>query len=190
MKLIALFFSVAFGCIANAQNTINVVPMPSEVKMGNGNILINPNTQIVLEGSNLEKCAALLNDYLFANYGMKLKVVKKYSSANSITLNYERLDNELPGAYNLTADKKGIYIAGDNEQGVFYGIQTLLQLLPVKGSESTLKNYPLSIPQLSINDHPRFAYRGMHLDVARHFFPISFIKKYCICMQLNNQYTF
>ncbi|MGG9963532.1 beta-N-acetylhexosaminidase [Ferruginibacter sp. SUN106] len=159
---------------------LNIVPMPAEVKMGKGNMLINPNTQIVVEGSNLEKCAAVLNDYLLARYGMKLKTVKKYSSSNSITLNYERLDNELPGAYNLTADKKGIYITGDNEEGVFYGVQTLLQLFesPDK-SAAIVRIAPLAkIPYVSIQDHPRFAYRGMHLDVARHFFPVSFVKKY------------
>jgi len=177
MKLIVLVFLILTGFSVTAQNSINVVPMPVEVKMGKGDILINRNTQIVLEGSHLEKCAAVLNDYLLANYGFKLKTVKKYAVANSITLNYERLDNNLPGAYNLTADKKGVYIAGDNEEGVFYGIQTLLQLLPLR-SASALKNYSLSIPQLSIADHPRFAYRGMHLDVGRHYYPVSFIKKY------------
>ena len=180
MKLIALVFSIAFGFTLNAQNPINVVPMPSEVKIGNGNVLIYPSTQIVLEGSNLEKCAGILNDYLLANYGMKLKVVKKHSSANSITLNYGRLDNELPGAYNLTVDKKGVYIAGDNEEGVFYGIQTLLQLFEVPENTPVLAEIvPLAkVAHIDIQDHPRFPYRGMHLDVCRHFFPVSFIKKY------------
>src|SRR5882724_4388558 len=178
MKLIVLVFLMMAGFSVTAQTSINVVPMPAEVKMGKGDVLINKNTQLVLEGSNLEKCAVILNDYLLANYRFKLKTVKAYSSANSITLNYERLDYKLPGAYNLTADNKGVYIAGDNEQGVFYGIETLLQLLQTKTEKSALKNYSLSIPQLSIADHPRFAYRGMHLDVGRHFFPVSFIKKY------------
>ncbi len=180
MKLIALIFSIVFGFTVNAQNTINVVPMPADVKMGKGNVLINPNTQIVAEGSNLEKCAGILNDYLLANYGMKLKVVKKYASANSITLNYERLDNALRGAYNLTADKKGVYIAGDNEEGVFYGIQTLLQLFEAPDKTAAIVRIaPIAkVPFVTIQDKPRFAYRGMHLDVARHFFPVSFVKKY------------
>jgi hexosaminidase len=179
MKIIALVFSIAFGFSANAQNSINVVPMPSEVKMGKGNFLINPNTQIVLEGSHLEKCAAVLNDYLFAKHGVKLRVVKK-SSANSITLNFERLDNDLPGAYHLTADKNGIYIAGDNEEGVFYGLQTMLQLLEPPQKTAAIPRIPSieKVPYVTIKDHPRFAYRGMHLDVARHFFSVNDVKKY------------
>lgn len=180
MKSIVLAFFIAIGCTVTAQNNINVIPMPASVKMGKGNLLINPATQIVLEGSNLEKCATVLNDYLLANYGIKLKVVKKYSSANSITLNYERLDNALPGAYHLTADNKGLYIAGDNEEGVFYGIQTLVQLIePAVKAAGVVKVAAIGkVPYLSIEDQPRFAYRGMHLDVGRHFFPVSFIKKY------------
>jgi hexosaminidase len=73
--------------------------------------------------------------------------------------------------YRLEVDKKGVVIEG-SETGVFYGIQTLIQLLP---TEQTGK---LTLPYVSIKDKPRFAYRGLLLDVSRHFFPVSFIKKY------------
>jgi hexosaminidase len=77
----------------------------------------------------------------------------------------------------MTVNNKGVYIGGDNEEGVFYGVQTLIQLLPVDNKSQTTNN-KLQIPYVSIQDHPRFAYRGMHLDCGRHFFPVSFIKKY------------
>jgi len=178
MKLIAFISLLMAGFSVTAQNNINVVPIPAWVKMGQGSIPINKNTQLVLEGSNLEKCASLLNEYLFSSFGFKLNIVKTYSSPNSITLNYERMDNAIAGAYNLTADKKGVYIAGDNETGVFYGIQTLIQLLPYPNNKQQTANYKLTIPQLAIKDYPRLKYRGMHLDVARHFYPVAFIKKY------------
>lgn len=82
------------------------------------------------------------------------------------------MDKKIPGAYRMQVKKNGIYVSGDNENGVFYGVQTLLQLLPVNKSST------LSIPYVNIEDYPRFAYRGLHLDVGRHFFPINFIKKY------------
>src|SRR4029079_6009546 len=62
--------------------------------------------------------------------------------------------------------------------GVFYGIQTLIQLLPVSNDKPKTVNDKLPIPFVSITDYPRFFYRGMHLDVCRHFFPVSFVKKY------------
>jgi len=173
--VIVLLFncSMVFG-----QNSLNLVPMPAQIKTGKGSFNIDKNTAIVLEGSGLEKIASLLNDFMIQNFGYKFKVSKNYAGTNAIRLNYERLDNKIPGAYNLIIDNKGVYIGGDNENGVFYGIQTLLQLLPIQKDISTLKSNPLSIPQLSIADYPRFAYRGMHLDVCRHFFPVSFVKKY------------
>jgi len=81
------------------------------------------------------------------------------------------MDKMVAGAYTLEVNNKGIYIAGDNEAGVFYGIQTLIQLLPPQAGAA------LAIPYISITDYPRFGYRGMMLDVGRHFFPVDFVKK-------------
>ena len=163
----------------SAQNNINITPMPAEVKPGKGNFVLNRNTIIVLEGSHLEKTASLFNAYLQSAYGYKLKTVKGFRGANAIRLNFERLDYPIAGAYILNVDKNGIYIAGDNEAGVFYGMQTLIQLMPIDKDLGIKKtDIDFSIPYVSINDHPRFAYRGMHLDVGRHFFPVDFIKKY------------
>ena len=158
---------------------LNITPMPAEVKPGKGSFILNRSTTIVLEGSGLERSAAFFNNYLQQHFGYKLKVTKKYTGDNAVSLNYERLDNAIAGAYNLTADKEGVYIAGDNEEGVFYGIQTLIQLLPVAKDLGIKKtDISFTIPYVSINDAPRFAYRGMHLDVGRHFFSVDFIKKY------------
>lgn len=185
--LIGLLLSVCFGTVA--QTNINLTPMPVEMKPGKGNFNLNRNTVIVLEGSNMEKTVSFFNNYLQRLFGYQLKVVRNTAVANAIRLNYERLDNELPGAYNLTVDKDGIYIAGDNEEGVFYGMQTLIQLIPVTTTDhrpTTTDQQPTAngqqpttnIPYVAINDHPRFAYRGMHLDVSRHLFTVDFIKKY------------
>lgn len=176
ISLIAfLFFSL---CIAAQE--INIIPQPASIKQPRiaANFSITPATQIVLEGSNLQKTADFLNTYLQQFYLFKLKVVKKATSKNVIVLNYDRLDNEIAGAYQLTVDGKGVYIGGDNEQGVFYGAQTLIQLLPVPDARLKMRPNKLEIPYVSIEDAPRFDYRGMMLDVSRHFFPVSFVKKY------------
>jgi hexosaminidase len=178
MKGIICVLALLTGLAASAQNNVNIVPMPAEIKMGTGSFPIDKNTVIVLDGSGLEKSAAVLNDYLQKQFGYKLNVEKKSANPNSIRINYERMDNEITGAYNLTVDKNGVYIAGDNEAGVFYGIQTLIQLIPAGNPKQQTANNKLNIPQLSIKDYPRFPYRGMHLDVGRHFFPVSFVKKY------------
>ncbi|MFC0773224.1 glycoside hydrolase family 20 protein [Terrimonas alba] len=170
---------VLFSCCLQAQD-ITVVPKPVSIKQPRiaAKFSITPATQIVLEGSNLEQTAALLNEYLQQFYLFKLKVVKKAAGNNAIRLNYERMDNPVAGAYRMTVDNKGVYIAGDNANGVFYGIQTLIQLLPVPDAKMKMRPAKLYIPHVSIEDSPRFAYRGLHLDVGRHFFPVKFIKKY------------
>lgn len=152
---------------------VNIIPEPAEVKMPAtaGTFTINANTPIVVEGSGLENSAAFLNDYLQQIYGFKLRVMTN-AYAGGIRLNFERMDHPIPGAYTLEVRKDAILINGDNANGVFYGIQSLLQLLPVEKSAS------LAVPLVSIKDYPRFKYRGMHLDVGRHFFPVEFVKKY------------
>jgi hexosaminidase len=173
MKRVIFFFLILFSANVFSQE-INIIPKPTSLTQSKiaATFSVTPATQIVLEGSNLDNAYHFLNTYLQQFYEFKLNVVKKSSSKNVIRLNYERMDYPVAGAYRMTVDDKGIYIAGDNEAGVFYGIQTFIQLLPSSPSKK------LNIPYLSIEDGPRFPYRGMHLDVARHFFPVSFIKKY------------
>jgi hexosaminidase len=176
-----MFFVLFSGItISGYAQTINIIPQPAEMKQPKmaASFTITPATQIVLEGSGLENSVNFLNDYLQRFYHFKLKTAKKASSKNVIRLNYEKMDYALAGTYTFTADGKGIYIAGDNENGVFYGIQTLIQLLPVPETGKQIPNSKLPIPFLTIKDYPRFAYRGLMLDAGRHFFPVDFVKKY------------
>lgn len=169
-----LLIAMLIGSTLLAQE-IHIIPQPVSIKRPGiaGKFTITPSTQIVLKGSNLENVANYLNDYLDEFYHFKLKLVKNSSVSNGIFLNYVRMDHAKAGAYRMTVDHKGAYIAGDNETGVFYGVQTLIQLFPVQ-----ITNSKAPIPFVSITDYPRFEYRGMHLDCGRHFFPVSFIKKY------------
>ena len=175
-KTFSLLLFLCMAGICSAQ-TINIIPQPAEMKQPRimASFTISPATQIVLEGSGLENSASFLNDYLQRFYNFKLKVVKKATSKNAIVLNYEKMEYPIAGAYTLTINNKGAYIAGDNENGTFYGIQTLIQLLPVPAAAPVSK---LPVPYVSIKDYPRFAYRGLMLDAGRHFFPVDYIKKY------------
>lgn len=181
-KLLA--FSLLFAPVfIKAQ--VNIIPQPVEVKMPAtaGNFTITAQTPIILEGSGLENSAAFLNDYLQQIYGFKLKI-QKNAFAGGIRLNYERMDHPIQGAYTMEVRKDAILINGDNASGVFYGIQSLIQLLPVEKSRS------LPVPFVSIKDYPRFGYRGMHLDVSRHFFPVEYIKKHIDYLALHKMNYF
>ena len=173
--VIALLFSYL---LASSQNTLNLAPMPAEVKMGKGVFSINKNTLIVIEGKGQDKNTLVLNEYLKNTVGYKLQIAKKNTTSNAIVLNTNRLDSKISGSYILESNSKATTISGFDDAGISYGIQTLIQLLQTSNPLSNVKKFSLSIPQLSIIDYPRFQYRGMHLDVARHFYPVSFIKKY------------
>lgn len=168
---------------------INIIPQPASVKQPKmaGSFTITASTKIVLEGNNLENSANFLNDYLQEFYNLKLEITKKATGKNSIILNYDRLDLG-KGAYNLSVNNKEVYIGGDNEEGVFYGVQSLIQLLPIPSGNQTAGS--LKIPFVSISDHPRFAYRGLMLDCGRHFFPVSFVKKYIDYLALHKMNYF
>ncbi len=179
MKILLIpLLIISITAFSQTMNDINIVPRPAEIKMHTGKFIINNNTQLVLEGGGLEKIANFLNDYLQTFYGLKLKITKKSGGKNEIVLNFERINNPLPGAYSIEINNAQIYISGDNEAGIFYGIQTFLQLLPTTNPKLKTTSSKLSIPQLSVKDAPRFPYRGMHLDVSRHFFSVDLVKKY------------
>lgn len=186
MRINLIYLLLLLPSLAPAQ-TVSIIPQPAVVRQPRiaANFSITPATTLVLEGSGLEKTAAYFNDYLKRFYGWSLKVVKNSASVNTIRLNYERMDIDNPGAYTLAVDQKGVYIAGDNATGVFYGIQSLIQLLPVPDDEPANRLRQLPVAYVSIEDQPRFAYRGLHLDVCRHFWPVNRIKQYIDLMALH-----
>ncbi len=168
---------------------ISIIPQPASMTIGKGKLTISPKNVIHLWGSGLEKNAAFLHDYIKKMYGFGLKIDQSQKKTKAvqkgdIVLNYDKIEHPIAGAYHLSVTDEKIYIGGDNATGVFYGIQSLIQLLP------TNLNAALTIPQLTIADKPRFGYRGMHLDVGRHFFSINFIKKYIDFIAAHKMNTF
>lgn len=192
MRKLTVCFALSFLALTASAQTVQLIPQPSSVKQPKtaARLTINAATVLVLEGSDLGQPAQFLNDYLEQYYQLRLSIVTTTSSKNAIRLNYERMDNALPGAYRMNIDEKGVYIAGDNDAGVFYGVQTLIQLLPVPDPKLRTSAVKTTVPYISIEDAPRFAYRGMHLDVGRHFLPISFVKKYIDYLALHKFNTF
>ena len=181
-KFIAI--ALLFNCLNTfGQNTLNLVPMPAEVKMGKGSCLLSNKFIIRYDDQfDSEKINAsyLQKELRNRNINCQLRNVRGISNGEpSITLlNWHGENDDTLSKYSLDIEQNSIIIRG-SQKSIFYGIQTLIQLLqqPINNL-SKVKKSTLSIPQLSITDYPRFQYRGMHLDVARHFYPISFVKKY------------
>jgi hexosaminidase len=184
MKKILLAIFIISTTFCFSQQSLNIIPLPAKAEVKQGTFTISPSTKIVFSASEVEKSAAFLNQYFKEYYGFELQTTKQHDSKNVIELNYEKLNNNLPGAYEMNVDNDRVTIRGKDEQGVFYGIQTLIQLLPTQQSNN------LPVQQCSIVDSPRFVYRGLHLDCGRHFFPVDFIKQYIDFIALHKMNTF
>ena len=159
------------GCFIVGKAQVSIIPKPAELTTQQGTFVIDAKTKIVAKDAAVQHSANFLNEFLQDIYGFKL-AISKVATANAIELSIGNNSSTTQGAYQFQSSKNGVKINGSNPEGVFYGVQTLIQLLP------TEKSVSLSIPLVQVKDEPRFGYRGMHLDVGRHFFPVSYIKKY------------
>jgi hexosaminidase len=187
MKKTLLVITVLFAAFAGAQE-VNIIPKPTKAEIQPGNFVITATTSIVLSETGLERSAQFLNDYMQKFYGLRLPIIKngrsQKNNKNNIVLDIEQIDHPVPGAYAMTITPNGIEIGGSGSLGTFYAIQSLIQLLPMEKKKS------LAVPCVTIDDKPRFVYRGMHLDVGRHFFPVEFVKKYIDFIAMYKMNTF
>lgn len=179
-----LFFAFLFLLMKTNAQEISIIPKPVKTDWKQGNFNINQNTVLVINNDKEMKSADFLNDYLQNFYGFKLKT-RKQPASNFIKLSTKRaVSATQEGKYSLTVSSSSIIIIGDTHDGTFYGIQTLIQLLPIEKSEA------LKIPAVAVEDYPRFKYRGMMLDCGRHFFTVDFVKKFIDFIAMSKMNTF
>jgi hexosaminidase len=179
-------FMPLFTGLVNAQDNdpnMGIIPAPVSLKKTAGEFVLSRETTLLAD-SVTNKAVVFLRDYLLNKAMLKVKLKPNVAkgAANSIVLTSKGADNLPEGGYNLTITPQQVTITGKGA-GLFYGIQSLIQLIPAdKGAVAKL-------PCLQIDDYPRFGYRGLMLDVARHFFSVEFVKKYIDLMaayKLNN----
>jgi hexosaminidase len=181
MKRLIALFSLAFTLNSYAQQKPAFVPMPSELTMHSGNTEITSDAYISVSHPGLAKHAALLQRNFLDMHGIRLPLAPERTANKTSTwirLAIDKTTGKNPEGYSLVIRDRQVMITGNSEAGLFYGIQTFLQLGDPRSDRKEPAAFPLTIPELSITDFPRFKYRGMHLDVARHFEPVSFVKKY------------
>ena len=165
--------------------TFPLVPLPAEIKQGTGVFTITSATKIILKTNSDEvrKACDLFLDIINPSTGLNIGYAP--SSASSITVEIDSLISH-PEGYHLKVATRDISIKAQTPAGIFYAFQTLLQLLPpLIESRTRVSNRAWTIPVVEINDAPRFSYRGLMLDVVRHFFPVSDIKRYIDLMALH-----
>jgi hexosaminidase len=164
-------FLLCLNLVLTAQN-INIIPQPQKVEMGKGYFSFTEKTTIYYNNQQLKFLAGYTSETIKSLNTLQLPVVSHNSTqskANSINLILDPKTNTAKEGYILSVSKKGINIRAVTSQGLFYGVQSLLQLVPINGDKK--------IPVLEMKDEPRFAWRGLMLDVSRHFFTIDEVKR-------------
>ena len=170
---------------------INIIPKPIRCELNQSSFKINKNTAIIYADTELEKVANYLHIEIVKDLNFDLKVIESnnISEKNSIILFYDTIDSLGDEGYELGVSKRNIHIKSLKANGSFYGVQTLLQLLKVEENNNQIV-FNNIVPGVTIYDKPRFQWRGMHLDVCRHFFDKEFVKKYIDVLAMHKMNTF
>jgi len=149
---------------------IGIIPQPRSIMRTGGYFGLDRSAVITAKTDSEQRVAALFNEILLRSLGYTLAIESNVMSKSAIKFT-EVAAEEIQEAYRLRIMPELIEITG-SRAGMIYGMQSLVQLIQLDpGGE-------VRIPAAFIEDHPRFRYRGMHLDVARHFFDAEFVKKY------------
>ena len=174
-----LLYLLICPLLAVAQPSINIIPKPVNLIIRTGQFVIDANTSIHFKGSNhsLIQNANFLAATVKNLSGVKLPV--NTDEEKTIELNIAKIDLIGEEGYKLNVSESVISISTNTAQGIFYGIQSLLQTIP-----QVRTNAKLNVPCMDITDYPRFGWRGLHLDVSRHFFPANMIREYIDLMAM------
>ena len=176
--IISLFFSCSQDSIQ--QKEIGIIPKPLFQQLGEGVFILDENIRLISD-TELSEVSDYFKIYLEEHYQIvfnRQKDTKKIIFTINDTITSEE-------GYELKINEQNIFIKSKNAKGAFYAVQSLLQLMPIKSNGLAIK-----IPCLELQDEPQFKYRGMHLDVGRHFFSVDFIKKYIDLMARLKMNTF
>lgn len=178
-KSLLILLSLAVGFTAQAQKVpVNIIPQPVEITELSGVFTLNKSSVITFNKAEGRATAEMLAQKISTPTGFSLKVQEGKNGA--IQLNINDVPNEKIGkeGYTFESNAKGVNISANTSAGLFYGIQTLVQLLPKEIEGKELVKTAWTVPAVKITDYPRFAWRGVMFDVSRNFFSKEDVKKY------------
>ena len=180
---------ILFSCKdAPIRPVIRIIPLPAQSADVDEIYTLESSTRIEInnESDQLRKIAKYLSNHIETYFGLSNDII--ISDSKDKKAIFLKLDENLKIGkedYHLNVQSNGILIEASSPNGLFYGVQTLIQLMPAVPKKLTAVN----IPGVEINDTPRFAWRGLQLDVSRHFMPKDFMLKYLDEMALHKLNT-
>ncbi|HXJ99636.1 MAG TPA: family 20 glycosylhydrolase, partial [Gelidibacter sp.] len=185
-KLVTLVvvINLLYNCdsqIAEKQ-TPQILPQPVQTEIQTGEFILDNSVGMTFN-DHFKISAKFLKEFIENGSPIELK-----QNDAIVFIKDETIAND--EGYQLAVSSKQIEIRAKTDKGAFYAVQSLRQLLPVGFENNTFSQTRVSIPNVTINDAPQFKYRGMHLDVGRHFFSVKFIKKYIDALAMLKINTF
>ncbi|GAB4012132.1 hypothetical protein GCM10028808_27310 [Spirosoma migulaei] len=183
---------VSAGGLYAQTATYAIMPKPTRLETNSGSYILPAKPIITVQSTHAEvrRIAQMLADQLAKSTGTTptVTVGKVAKGIAFVTAQGSKLGAE---GYTLTVSPKQIVISAEQPQGFFYGVQSLMQLMPAAVfSPTKVGGVTWSIPACMIEDQPRYGYRGSMLDVGRYFYPVPFIKKYIDLLALHKMNTF
>ena len=174
---IALFLIFMFLNVLSQSNKspVSLIPIPASIQRGQGNFILKKNTAIVLTSNQADvtRVADFLSKKLSGATGFSVPVKSGGASSNAPgIIKLAIINNATHGkeGYSLNITPIAVSISANKPAGLFYGMQTLLQLFPKEiESKTVVSNMTWKLPAISIIDSPRFSWRGLLFDVSRHF---------------------
>lgn len=195
-RLLCLSLIAAVAACKADVSQFQVIPFPASVSPGSGQFVFDENTTVTVSDptdGELIRIAQHGADMLGTQLGTAVSVAPDPAGGGDNTIGLFLIEEGgRPEAYRLVVDSAAIRLEAETAAGLYYGLQTLRQL-PRRADESSSPvgyGETWSIPAVEIEDSPRFTYRGMHLDVGRHFMPVEFIKRYIDIMAMYKMNTF
>jgi hexosaminidase len=176
--ILALALTLALAGCASAHTAadFSLLPAPRSLAPGKGDFEFGERTRVLVAGGSdaeVRRLAEFWAAPVRASTGWALPVETGPCAEGAVCL---RADTDGPAeGYTLTVAGDSVVVAGHDHAGLFYGLQTLTQMLPAAGPDGSSA---MELPAAAVTDAPRFAWRGMHLDVGRHFFGPDFVKRY------------
>ena len=173
------FAAILFACKSGDTGEISIIPAPSSIDVKDEDpFRIDASTLLVARSDDERATAGFFAGKIAASTGNALSVSGENAGSNVIIFEIDPASGIPLEGYTLEAGSEAVLVKASDSDGLFYGMQTLLQLLPPETqSDKVLRGVKLSVPAVSIQDAPRFHYRGMHIDPCRHWRDADWVKK-------------
>lgn len=181
--------ALALTALCSPHATAQITPAPVSVEGREGVFVVSSGTLVTVANKDASDAGEYLIEGLGKYSGISVSP-RQSAPKGVIRLAIDTLVNRKDEGYELSVSNDTVTIAGAGRRGLMHGIQSFLQLVETSAARASNAQGSVSIPCFVIKDEPRFKWRGVHLDVARHFQPVSFIKKYLDVLALYKFNTF